>query len=130
MTCKGEIVMLFAIKYNANRRGLKIANKSLNRFGSAIMFRGDDTGVFFTNPIIALKIAHKLNSSNKNLRYSVYKLSQVDENNVDKSLVVSTMEEYQTLSRKHEDELWKKIKEMQMNNNCEDKYSEEDELQL
>ena len=121
--------MLFAIKYDTNRRGLKIANKSLNRYGSAIMFRGDDTGIFFTNPIIALKIAHKLSSHNKNLRYSVYKLSKQDENNVDKSLIVSTLEEYQTLSRKQKDELLKQIQKLQKNNS-EDKYAEEDELQL
>ncbi len=89
--------MLFAIKYETNKRGLKVANMTLKRYDSAIMFSGKNTNVFFTNPIIALKVAHHLNKVNKHLIYKVYKLSKDEERRIDKSLIVSTLEEYKTL---------------------------------
>lgn len=38
--------MLFGIKTFENKKGLKRANESLQRYGSAIMFSGKNMGIF------------------------------------------------------------------------------------
>ena len=86
---------------------------SLKRYDSAIMFSGKNTGIFFTNPVVALKVSHSLNNRNKHLTYKVYKLSKDEEKRIDKSVVVSTMEEYRELVQKHHEETMKKIQELQ-----------------
>ena len=104
--------MLFAIKYDTNRRGLNLINQSLNKYGSAILFRGDNTGIFFSNPFVALQISHNLNSKKNGLSYQVYKLTKEQENEIDESLIVSTYEEYQTLAKKQIDDALKKLEEL------------------
>jgi hypothetical protein len=90
--------MLFGIKYETNKRGLKIANMTLKRFDSGIMFTGKNTGVFFTNPIVALKVSRQLNEANNHLTYKVYKLSKNAEKQIDDTAIVSTYEEYKILT--------------------------------
>ena len=104
--------MLFAIKYETNKRGLRIANMTLKRYDSAIMFSGQNTGVFFTNPIVALKVSHRLNEVNKHLTYKVYKLKKEEADKIDDYFVVSTYEEYETLKEKRWSETMKKLEDL------------------
>ena len=122
--------MLFAIKYETNKRGLRIANMTLKRYDSAIMFRGQSTGIFFTNPIVALKVSHRLNEVNKHLTYKVYKLTKEEADKIDDSLVVSTYEEYETLKEKQWSEAIKKIEDLRKQQRPETSQSIEDENSL
>lgn len=122
--------MLFAIKYETNKRGLKIANVTLKRYDSAIMFRSDNTGVFFTNPIVALKVSQRLNKVNKHLTYKVYKLSKDEERRIDDSLIVSTYEEYETLKEKQWADAIKKLEDLKAKQSREMQDSIKDEKTL
>lgn len=105
--------MLFAIKYDTSRKGLISTNNTLKNCGSDILFSGNDTGIFFTNPIVAIKVANKLNKKNKHLTYKVYRLSKEKEKTIHKSLIVSTMEEYKKLAREQIDDAMIKLQDLQ-----------------
>ena len=122
--------MLFAIKYETNKRGLKIANMTLKRYDSAIMFCGKNTGIFFTNPIVALKVAHCLNEVNKHLTYKVYKLTKEEAFKIDDSLIVSTYEEYRTLADKQSEAVMKKLQDLRAKQLKETQETVEDEKSL
>ena len=122
--------MLFAIKYETNKRGLKVANMTLKRYDSAIMFSGKNTNVFFTNPVVALKVAHHLNKVNKHLTYKVYKLSKDEERRIDDSLIVSTYEEYETLKEKQWADAIKKLEDLKAKQSREMQDSIKDEKTL
>lgn len=111
-----SVDMLFAIKYETNKKGAKIANRTLKKYDSAVMFRSENTGVFFTNPIVALKVSRHLNEVNKALTYKVYKLSKEDANKIDNTLIVSTYEEYKALIDKQYKETLRKLKELEQRN--------------
>lgn len=108
--------MLFAIKYETNKKGAKIANRTLKQYDSAVMFRSENTGIFFTNPIVALKVSRHLNEVNKDLTYKVYKLLREDANKIDNALIVSTYEEYKALIDKRYKETLRKLKELEQRN--------------
>ena len=104
--------MLFGIKMFENKKGLKRANESLQRYGSAIMFSGKNMGIFFTNPLVALKVAYRLTQKRQLLTYKVYKLSKWEECGIDKECIVNNYEEYKQLTNKQikeADELLNKL---------------------
>jgi len=122
--------MLFAIKYETNKRGLRVANMTLKRYDSAIMFRGQNTGIFFTNPIVAFKVSHYLNEVNKHLTYKVYKLTKEEADKIDDSLVVSTYAEYRTLADKQIEAAMKKLEDLRAKQLKETQETVEDEKSL
>ena len=119
--------MLFAIKYETNKRGLRVANMTLKRYDSAIMFRGQNTGIFFTNPIVAFKVSHYLNEVNKHLTYKVYKLTKEEADKIDDSAIVSTYEEYRTLADKQIEAAMKKLEDLKAKQLKETQETVEDE---
>lgn len=64
--------MFFGIKYEQK---LKSVNKGLQTYGSSVMVRGK-TNYYFKNPIVALKVASKLNSSMENFSYTVCEIDK------------------------------------------------------
>ena len=116
--------MVFGIKYSTNRKGLKCVNKSLDRYGSAIMFRDKYIDIFFTNPIVALKVSNILGKAHKSLTYKVHKLTKEEEKGIDKFAIVSSLDEYYTLINQQEEDLIKKIEDLK------EKYHLEEEKQL
>ena len=68
--------MYFGIKYEQK---LKSVNKGLQTYGSSFMMRGK-ANYYFKNPLVALRVVAKLNSSNKNFSYSVYELDKEETN--------------------------------------------------
>lgn len=122
--------MLFAIKYETNKRGLRVANMTLKRYDSAIMVSGQNTGIFFTNPIVALKVSHNLNEVNKHLTYKVYKLTKEEADKIDDSAIVSTYEEYGTLADKQSEAAMKKLEDLRAKQLKETQETVEDEKSL
>ncbi|MBE7074233.1 MAG: hypothetical protein E7379_04005 [Clostridiales bacterium] len=122
--------MLFAIKYETNKRGLRVANMTLKRYDSAIMFSGQNTGIFFTNPIVALKVSHHLNEVNKHLTYKVYKLTKEEADKIEDSAIVSTYEEYRTLADKQSEAAMKKLEDLRAKQLKETQETVEDEKSL
>lgn len=122
--------MLFAIKYETNKKGLRIANMTLKRYDSAIMFCGRNTGIFFTNPIVALKVSHRLNEVNKYLTYKVYKLTKEEADKIDDSVIVSTYEEYRILVEKQSENAMKKLEDLRAKQLKETQTSIEEEKSL
>ena len=112
--------MLFAIKYSASRKGIKVANESLNRYGGAIMFSGRNTGVFFTNPFVASLVAHRLQQVNKQLEYRVYKLSSEEARVVSEDKIVSSMEEYRSFRDKETKKANEQIRKLKQQMGLED----------
>ena len=101
--------MLFGIKYQENKQGLKIVNKSLNQFGSAFMFRNGNVGLFFTNLFEAFKTAKDLGKFHKNIKYSVYKLTKQEEQLISLDKIVKTKQEYDEKKDVEHQRLMKKI---------------------
>ena len=122
--------MLFAIKYETNKRGLKITNSTLKRNDSAIMFCGKNTGIFFTNPIVALKVSHHLNKVNQHLTYTVYKLTKEESDKIDDSVIVSTYEEYTKLAEEQWSAAMKKLEDLRAKQLKEKQTAIEDEKSL
>ena len=103
--------MLFGIKYETSKKGLKVVNTTLKRYDNAIMQSGH-SDILFTNPIVAMKVSHSLNKKNKFLTYRVFKLSKEAEKNSDQSSIVSTIEEYRILTCKRTDEALNRLKDL------------------
>ena len=104
--------MLFGIKVNENKKGLKRMNDCLQKYGSAIMTRDYIIGIFLTNPFEALKVANHLKKANKYLSYKVFKLKNYEEAKINKKNIVNTYNEYLKLSNEKTEELNNKAKTM------------------
>ena len=104
--------MLFGIKLFENKIGLKRVNESLNKYGSAIMFSGRNTGIFLTNPMEALKVVYTLNKRSKIFKYKVYKLKEWEVSKVDKKAIVKTYKEYFKLENERHAETTRKLEKM------------------
>lgn len=105
--------MLFGIKQFENKKGLKRVNDALQRYGSTIMFSGKNIEIFFTNPLVALKVAHCLTKKSQLLTFKVYKLKEWEESTIDKNNIVKNYEEYKQLSDKKDKEIQKLINKLQ-----------------
>ena len=116
--------MLFGIKYETNKKGLKIANMCLKRYDSALLTSGKNTGVLFSNPIVAIKVSRQLNEKIKFLTYKVYKLTKEEERKIDHSFVVSTMEEYENLVNGKASDAIKKVTSHSNNTSSNSKIEE------
>lgn len=64
--------MNIGIKYELKR---SVYNKQLQTFGSAILFHGK-TRYYFSNPLVALRVAKYLNSKNPKFKYSICKVPE------------------------------------------------------
>ena len=64
--------MNIGIKYELKRN---VLNKQLQTLGSAVLF-GGKTKYYFSNPLVALRVAKYLNSKNPNFKYSICKLPE------------------------------------------------------
>lgn len=104
--------MLFGIKMFENKNGLERVNDALNRYGSTIMFFGKNTGIFLTNPIEALKVAHVLNKRKNYFKYKVYKLKDWEVSEVKQKDVVKNYKEYFQLENEQSEEVNRKIEKM------------------
>jgi len=104
--------MLFGIKKYENKNGLERVNDALNSYGSAIMFFGKNTGIFLTNPIEALKVAHTLNKRNNYFKYKVYKLKNWEVAGVKQKDIVKNYEEYFQLENEQSEEVNRMIEKM------------------
>jgi len=80
--------MYIGIKYEQR---LKSVNKQLNSFGSALMFHGK-TKYYFTNPIVALRVANTLNTANKNFKYS---LCQIEKSDIKNPIFIKTYADFE-----------------------------------
>ena len=104
--------MLFGIKRFENRAGLKKVNESLNKYGSAIMFGGSNTGIFLTSHIEALKVAFTLNKRKNNFRFKVYRLKDWEESRVNQKDIARTYKEYFQLSDKRFEDATRMLNEL------------------
>lgn len=80
--------MYIGIKYEQR---LKSVNKQLNSFSSALMFHGK-TEYYFKNPILALRVAKTLNSTNKNFKYSLY---EIEKESVGNLIFIKTYQDFE-----------------------------------
>lgn len=104
--------MLFGIKIFENRAGLKKVNESLNKYGSAIMFGGSNTGIFLTSHIEALKVAFALNKRKNYFRFKVYRLKDWEESRVNQKDIARTYKEYFQLSDKRFEDATRMLNEL------------------
>ena len=104
--------MLFGIKMFENKKGLKKVNDALNRYGSTIMFFGKNTGIFLTNPIEALKVAHALNKRKNYFKYKVYKLKDWEVSEVKQKDIVKNYKEYFQLENEQSEDVNRMMEKM------------------
>ena len=103
--------MLYGIKYDCNKNGLKMVNNSLDNYGSAIMVRGKIDFVF-KNLFDAMVVCRRFNKSNKNLKYQVFILSKEERAVVKKDRLVSSLKEYEEIRKKDKKELDEKLESL------------------
>lgn len=103
--------MLYGIKYDCNKNGLKMVTKSLDNYGSAIMVKGE-LDFAFKNLFDAMVVCRRFNKSHRNLNYKIYVLSKEEKVVVKKDRIVGSLKEYEEIRQKDKKELDEKLEEL------------------
>lgn len=100
--------MIFGIRYESK---LKNVNKNLETMGSAIIMRGK-CNVYFKSLALAFFVTQNKNQNNSKLKYSVYKLSEKQEQMVNPQRLVESFSEYEELKKRDAEEFKKELKSL------------------
>ena len=95
--------MLYEIRYCGNEKRRKQANEWLKKTGSA-NFPWGKIEVYFVDVNVAQEVADALNEAHldDNIEYTVYELTKLNENSVNKKLIMRSREDYRkVMDRKY-----------------------------
>ena len=106
--------MIFGIKHTSNtRKGRQVVNNSLQKYGSAIMFRDGKLDYYFDNVFSAIKAAHRLQKAHNGLlSYDVFKVAKDKEKSIPVDKIFSSYEEYKEASDRKTQELIEQLEKL------------------
>lgn len=89
--------MLYGIEFKDSKKGLEEYPKEVREEIATT----DKFDIYFSNPVTAIKVASFYEKSYDDHDYSVFELTAEQEKLADKSRIVDTFEQYQTMHAEH-----------------------------